>query len=195
MSGDAALGSPRVKSKTLLLALPYLAALVACAESKQVWNDFTANTKRAMRTLGKSCPPELPGRASGTAEPEGALGCFQKAVAENDPQLLLRVVCHSKSAASCKHEKSAEADARTALGQLGKHPWNDILGAWNDKPDAVKVYAIDNLEDSPNVSTVTLCRIAEIPRGDAGAGSAELGWAVCDVDQMPREAAKKKSDS
>ena len=59
----------------------------------------------------------------------------------------------------------------------------------------MKVYAIDNLDDSKNVSTVTLCRIAEIPADDAGAGSGARGWAVCDVGEMPRDAAKKKSES
>jgi hypothetical protein len=175
-------------------------ALVACAEAKQAWKDVSTGTKRAFRTIGKTCPEGVPGRAVGTPDSDGALGCFQKAVGEEDPKLLLRIVCHGRTPADCKHGATADKEATAGVKQFAKNEWRDVLGSWSES-DNVTVYAIDNLEKTSVVSTVTTCRIAEPPpTGDAGASSGkvaadDLGWAVCDVDRMPREAARKKSDS
>jgi len=83
--------------------------------------------------------------------------------------------------------------------QLAKSTWTDILGSWTDASEKVTVYAIDNQRTTDRVSTVTACRIAEPPPSDAAgadAGAAPgLGWAICDVDSMSRETARKKSGS
>ena len=105
---------------TRAAAVLTLTALAACAESQQAWRELTANAKTAVRTLGKSCPPELAGRASGTAEPDAALACFQKAVAEGDAHRLLAIVCHSHAPASCKHTAGDETEAKEAMAAYGR---------------------------------------------------------------------------
>lgn len=172
-------------------------ALWACAETKQAWKDISTGTKHAFRSIGKSCPDAAPGRAVGAPDADGALGCFQKAVGTEDPELLLRIVCHGRSPASCKHDASAQKEAEAGVKQFAKNSWTDVLGSWTESGDKVTVYAIDNQAKSGLVSTITVCRIAEPPAngGAADAGAAALGWAVCDVDQMSREIAEKKSGS
>ena len=184
-----------VTSRSIWLLVALSLGVVACAEAKQAWQNVSTGTKRAFRSIGKTCPDGVPGRAVGTPDADGALGCFQKAVGAEDPELLLRIVCHGRAPADCKHGPTAEKEAAAGIKQFSKHDWRDVLGSWSES-DAVTVYAIDNLEKTLNVSTVTTCRIAEpASAGDAGVGTRERGWAVCDVDEMPREAARKKSDS
>ena len=167
--------------------------VAACAESKEAWRNVSTDTKHAFGGLGKSCPEALPGRASGADAPDGALSCFQKAVGSEKPELLLRIVCHGRSAASCKHTAAAERDVTAGLKELAKHSWTDVLGSWPETPGKVVVYAIDNREREGLVSTVTVCKIADTPATDADGGkSEEVGWAVCDVDELARDAAKKK---
>lgn len=174
--------------------------VVACAEAKEAWQNVSTGTKHAFRSIGKTCPDGAPGRAVGTPEPDAALGCFQKAVGDEDPKLLLRIVCHGRAPADCKHGAAAEKEAAAGMKEFARKNWRDVIGSWNES-DTVTVYAIDNLPDSAkgekstNVSTVTTCRIAEpVTAGDAGASSkADLGWAVCDVDEIARATAGKKS--
>lgn len=165
---------------------------MACAEAKQAWKDVSTGTKRAFRSIGKSCPDGIAGRAVGTPEADAALGCFQKAVGDEDPELLLRIVCHGRAAADCKHGPTAASEAAAAVKQYAKNSWRDVLGSWSES-EHVTVYAIDNLEKTSNVSIVTTCRIATPATGD-DAGAPPLGWAVCDIGVMAREAARKKSE-
>lgn len=185
-----------------LSALLLSVLFVACAETKQALKDIQTGTKHAFRSIGKSCPEGVPGRAVGAPDADGALGCFQKAVGTEDGELLLRIVCHGRTPASCKHLPNARKEADEGVKQFAKESWTDLLGSWNEPGDKVTVYAIDNKPKTSNVSTVTVCRIAELPPSSAAAAdagsspaSAELGWAVCDVDEMPRDAARKKSGS
>lgn len=182
-----------VRARVLVLLTPVL--LLACAQTKQAWKDLSTGTKRAFRSFGKSCPAAAEGRAVGAADADAAFGCFQKAVGAEDPELLLRIVCHARTPASCKHEPNAQTDARASVHELAKDSWTDVFGSWTEAGGKVTVYAVDNKRKTDRVSTVTVCRIAEPPPAteDAGSGAGELGWAVCDVDEMARDAARKKS--
>lgn len=187
-----------VRLRVAFLLVP-LAAFVACAETKQALREISTGTKRAFRSIGKSCPEGAKGRAVGAADADGALGCFQKAVGTEDPELLLRIVCHGRAPANCKHDDGDAKTAEAEVKQLAKSSWTDVLGSWTDASDKVTVYAIDNLEKTDRVSTVTACRIAEPPPSSAGTTDAGapsgLGWAICDVDTTSREAARKKTGS
>lgn len=187
--------------RTRLLLLLVLVPVVACAEAKNAWKNLTTGTKHAVRSIGKTCPEGVAGRAVGTPDADAALGCFQKAVGDEDPKLLLRIVCHGRAPADCKHGPSAEKEAAAGMKEFTRKNWRDVTGSWNES-ETVTVYAFDNLPDtakgdkSANVSTVTTCRIAEpVAPGDAGkVAAADLGWAVCDVDETARATAGKKSE-
>ena len=187
-----------VRLHLAFLVVP-LGLFVACAETKQALNEISTGTKRAFRSIGKTCPEGAKGRAVGAADADAALGCFQKAVGSEDPELLLRIVCHGRAPMHCKHDEGDTKTAETEVKQLAKSTWTDILGSWTDASEKVTVYAIDNQRTTDRVSTVTACRIAEpLPSDAAGsdAGAAPgLGWAICDVDSMLRETARKKSGS
>ena len=154
-------------------------ALVAC-------DRLQASTDRAIARLsgkpaGGGCPEAVPGRAVGAETPEGAVACFQQAVAEKSAPLMLRVTCHGRAPASCKQTEAIEKEAEKLMADLAKLPWDTQLGSWQD-PQKATVFAIDTHPGQKTVSTLTVCKIAE---GDR--------WAVCETGEVSRAEAEKRA--
>lgn len=159
------------------MAAALLLTLGACDRLK-------ASTDRALvkMQLKPACPDPVEGRAVGAESPEGAVGCFQHAIAQGSPALLLRVTCKGRQPASCKQTDATTKEAERVLADLKKLKWDNVLGKWNETADKkVVTFAVDTQPGEKLVSTVVTCRIAE---GDR--------WAVCEIGEASRDAADKK---
>lgn len=130
---------------------------------------------------GGSCPEAVEGRAAGAGSAGDAFGCFRKAVEGRSVDLLLRVTCQGRSAASCKQGADTKRAAEETMRDLSRMSWSSVVSRWVEAENHVEVYAIDTYPREKRVSTVTLCRIVDKTR-----------WAVCEVGEMSREAAERK---
>ncbi len=130
---------------------------------------------------GGACPDATPGRAAGAESHGAAFGCFRKAVEGRSADLMLRVTCQGRSAASCKQDAQTKRAAEETMGDLARLSWQRVVAQWAEVDKQIEVYAVDTHPREKRVTTVTLCRIVDKTR-----------WAVCELGEMSREAAERK---
>jgi hypothetical protein len=168
-----------------LAALAALAALGGCDKLKETTDRHFGSTSGGAPLVGGGpCPEAVPGRTAGAESASDAFGCFRKAVEERSAELMLRVTCQGRSAASCKQDAQTKRAAQEALNDLARHPWRDVVAQWAEAGSQTEVYAVETHPRERRVTTVTLCRIVEKTR-----------WAVCELGEMSREAAERKAKS
>jgi hypothetical protein len=179
----AAARSP-APGRAVVAAVLALAALAACESFRETTSRHFGGGSGPNLFGGGSCPDETPGQAAGADSAEAAFRCFRKAVEERSTDLMLRVTCQGRSPSSCKHNAETKRSAQEAMNDLAQMAWRDVVARWPEADNQTEVYAVDTYPREKRVSTVKLCRIVEKTR-----------WAVCEIGEMPREAAERKGKS